>query len=296
VNLLPAPTSQRVFIPAQPDNNGDLINAITKDMIDNYSQQIINMTPDPVFVLAAPGGYPDANRYKQWLQDLKSQTKFYALKQVLRKNYIGKAFSTKTLANRFYNTTQYYYDKVARKTVIHSVREFHAKLLALVEEVKGMDAIQANQSVPELDVVFYNNLVAELHGKESLVQLTDHPPSNNLPEKVTRLLAIVNRAVIEEEAVKQVKMLIDRATPQRRMGFNNNAGNTSANPTSFVTRQAPYDPQEQRHLGTMTAGLAYYTDVAASSLPGPVDQYTPLVTPTYVCFATTALSLRQKRL
>jgi hypothetical protein len=86
------------------------------------------MTPDPVFVLAAPGGYPDANRYKQWLQDLKSQTKFYALKQVLRKNYSGKAFSTETLANRFYNTKQYYYDKVARKTVIHSVQEFHAKL------------------------------------------------------------------------------------------------------------------------------------------------------------------------
>jgi hypothetical protein len=125
---LPAPTSQRVFIRAQRDGNGDLINAITKNMIDNYPEQIINMTPDPVFVLAAPGGYPDANRYKQWLQDLKSQTKFYALKQVLRKNYSGKAFSTETLANRFYNTKQYYYDKVARKTVIHSVQEFHAKL------------------------------------------------------------------------------------------------------------------------------------------------------------------------
>jgi predicted S18 family serine protease len=223
-----------------------LINAITKDMIDNYPQQIINMTPDPVFVLAAPGGYPDANRYKQWLQDLKNQTKFYALKQVLRKNYIGKAFSTETLANRFYNTKQYYYDKVARKTVVHSVQEFHAKLLALVEEVKGMDANQANSSVPELDVIFYNNLVAELHGKETLAQLTNHPPSTNLPEKVTRLLNIVNQAVIEEEAVKQVKMIVDRVSPQRRMGFNNNAGNLSANPSSFTTSQVHYDPPEER--------------------------------------------------
>jgi hypothetical protein len=102
-----------------------------------------------------------------------------------------------------------------------------------------MDAIQANRSVPELDVIFYNNLVAKLHGKESLVQLTAHPPSNNLPEKVTRLLAIVNRAVIEEEAVKQFKMMIDRVAPQRRMGFNNNAGNMSANPTSFATLTFP---------------------------------------------------------
>jgi hypothetical protein len=46
----------------------------------------------------------------------------------------------------------------------------------------------------------------------------------------------------------------------------------------------------------MTAGLAYDTEVAASSLPGPVDQYTPLVTPTYVCFATTALSQAEKAL
>jgi hypothetical protein len=29
-------------------------------------------------------------------------------------------------------------------------------------------------------------------------------------------------------------------------------------------------------------------------LPGPVDQYAPLVTPTYVCFATTALSQAEK--
>jgi hypothetical protein len=111
-----------LFIRAQQDGNGYLINAITKDMIDNYPQQIINMTPDPVFVMAAPGSYPDESRYKLWLQDLKSKTKFYALKQVLKKHYIGKAFSTETLANRFYNTKQYYYDKVARKTVIHSVR------------------------------------------------------------------------------------------------------------------------------------------------------------------------------
>jgi hypothetical protein len=61
VNLLQAPSSQRVFIWAQRDSNGDLINAITKNMIDNYPQQIINMTPDPTFVLAAPGGYLDEN-------------------------------------------------------------------------------------------------------------------------------------------------------------------------------------------------------------------------------------------
>jgi hypothetical protein len=61
VNLLPAPSSQRVFIRAQRDGNGDLINAITKNMIDNYPQQIINMMPDPTFALAAPGGYPDEN-------------------------------------------------------------------------------------------------------------------------------------------------------------------------------------------------------------------------------------------
>jgi hypothetical protein len=107
---------------------------------------------------------------------------------------------------------------------------------------------------------------------------------------------IVNRAVIEEEAVKQFKMLIDRVAPQRHMGFNNNAGNTSANPTSFATRQVHYDPQEQRNLGKTTAGLAYDTDVVASPLPGPVDQYAPLVTPTYVCFATTALSQAEKAL
>jgi hypothetical protein len=155
VNLLPAPSSQRVFIWAQQDGNGDLINAITKDMIDNYPQQIINMTPDPIFVMAALSGYPNESRYKLWLQDLKNTTKFYALKQVLKKHYIGKAFSMETLANWSYNTKQYYYDKVARKTVIHSVQEFHAKLLALVKEVKGMDAIQANSSVPELDVTKY---------------------------------------------------------------------------------------------------------------------------------------------
>jgi hypothetical protein len=94
VNLLPAPSSQRVFLRAQRDGNDDLINAITKNMIDNYPQQIINMTPDPTFVLAAPGGYPDENRHKQWLLDLKNKTKFYALKQILQKHYIGKAFST----------------------------------------------------------------------------------------------------------------------------------------------------------------------------------------------------------
>jgi hypothetical protein len=59
VGLLPPMSSQRVFIRAQRDGNGDLIHAIPKDMIDNYPQQIINMTPDPIFVLASPGGYPD---------------------------------------------------------------------------------------------------------------------------------------------------------------------------------------------------------------------------------------------
>jgi hypothetical protein len=39
----------------------DLIHAITKNMIDNYPQQIIKMTPDPAFVIAAPGSYPDEN-------------------------------------------------------------------------------------------------------------------------------------------------------------------------------------------------------------------------------------------
>jgi hypothetical protein len=95
--------------------------------------------------------------------------------------------------------------------VRYSVREFYAKLLALVEEVQGMDAIQANSSVPDLDDIFYNNLVAELHGKESLAVLTNHPPSNSLPEKVNRLLTMVDQAMIEEEAVRQVKMIVDQA-------------------------------------------------------------------------------------
>jgi hypothetical protein len=44
VNLLPAPSSQCVFIRAPRDGNGDLINAITKHMIDNYPQQILTIT------------------------------------------------------------------------------------------------------------------------------------------------------------------------------------------------------------------------------------------------------------
>jgi hypothetical protein len=63
-----------------------------------------------------------------------------------------------------------------------------------------------------LVMVKYNNLVAGLHAEESLAQLTNHPASNdNLPEKVTRLHAIVTQALVEEKAVKQVKMIIDCA-------------------------------------------------------------------------------------
>jgi hypothetical protein len=70
----------------------------------------------------------------------------------------------------------------------------------------------------------------------------------------------------------------------------------SANPTSFTTRQVPYDLQEEHNLGTLTAGPAYDTVVAASTPPGSVSQYEPWVTPTYVCYATTALSQAEKAL
>jgi hypothetical protein len=80
------------------------------------------------------------------------------------------------------------------------------------------------------------------------------------------------------------------------MGFNNNAGNTSANPSSFSTRQVHYDLQEERDLGMLTAGPADATAgpadataVVASPPPGPVSL-------TYVCYAMVALSLRRKRL
>jgi hypothetical protein len=77
-------------------------------------------------------------------------------------------------------------------------------------------------------------------------------------------------------------MIVDRASPQRHMGFNNIAGNVSTNPTSFTTRQVPYDLQEEQDLGTLTAGPAYDTAVAAGTLPGSAYQYEPWVTPTYV--------------
>jgi hypothetical protein len=87
------------------------------------------------------------------------------------------------------------------------------------------------------------------------------------------------------------------------MGFNNNAGNTSANPSSFSTRQVHYDLQEERDLGMLTAGPADATAGPADATAGPADATAVVASPppgpvslTYVCYAMVALSLRRKRL
>jgi hypothetical protein len=110
------------------------------------------------------------------------------------------------------------------------VTEFYNEIVALTNEAKHLDPADVDAQVPELDGIFYQGLVSRLTEKATLAALTQHNPSTNLGENLSRLQAILNAAKEAEKEINQI-VAISTSTGQFRRtpiiaGGSASSGNT----------------------------------------------------------------------
>jgi hypothetical protein len=102
----------------------------------------------------------------------------------------------------------------------------------LTNEAKHLDPADVTDEVPELDAIFYQGLVPRLKEKAALAALTQHQPSTNLRENLSRLQAIVDAAKEVEKEINQIVAISTSSNHQFRCNHIVSAGGSSVSQNS----------------------------------------------------------------
>ena len=229
VDQLPEAASIRIYMRAPTDDQG-LHASITKAILTTTPAQILQMFVNSVFTAIKHGQIPMKDVFDSWMSEQIHQTYFAAMGQLAFKMFIGVEVATDTLKQRFHRLSQRRWNNATRKNDFLSVNEFYNEIVALTNEAKHLDPADVDAQVPELDGIFYQGLVSRLKEKATLAALTQHNPSTNLGENLSRLQAIVNAAKEVEKEINQI-VAISTSTGQFRRtpiiaGGSASSGNT----------------------------------------------------------------------
>jgi hypothetical protein len=211
VDTLPEAASIQIYFRAPLDANGLHAN-LTKDMLVNHPEQIFLTFVNTVFTSIKHGQIPMKDVFDAWMSEQINKTYFYAMGQIAHKMFIGAEIATNTLKQQFHKLSQRRWNNVTRKNDFLSVNEFFNEIVALTNEAKHLDPANVADQVPKLDSIFYQGLVPRLKEKASLATLTQHQPSTNLGENLSRLQAIVDAAKEVEKEINQIVAISIKAT------------------------------------------------------------------------------------
>jgi hypothetical protein len=220
------------------DANGLHAN-LTKDMLVNNPSQIFLTFVNLVFTSVKHGLIPMKDVFDAWLSEQTHKTYFYAMGQIAFKMFIGAEVATDSLKQRFHKLSQRRWNPVTWKNDFLLVTEFFNEIVALTNEAKHLDPADVTDQVPELDSIFYQGLVPRLKEKAALAALTQHQPSTNLGENLSRLQAIVNAAKEIEKEINQIVAISTSSNQFRRTPVvSSGASAASQNSHSYLATQA----------------------------------------------------------
>jgi hypothetical protein len=99
--------------------------------------------------------YADPSKFERILKQIKAETKFLAVKQIIAPVYVGHRDDLRSLTNRILGVEQSYYDPQTRQRRFGTLTEMDQKMQALLQEINQHNL---PPDMPDLEQTFFQGL------------------------------------------------------------------------------------------------------------------------------------------
>jgi hypothetical protein len=253
-NQFPSGRTNTVFLRALLTNTGSLHPSITKVVLRTRASTLATLyfnqgQPFEPAIKHSDSSYTDPAKFAKVLKQVKAETKFEAIKQIITPVYVGRTDGLKSLTYQILGIQQSYYDQQTRQRRFGTVTEMSQKMQALLQEIDQSDP---PDDLPDLEQMFFQGLHDNI--KLKIINGLNAGVPANLGQNLHRYNDIVKHAMAVEEDQKRVAKQIQQIT--RNMmpaGHPNTRGQGRGGPRVFLATHQEDDPKQRGCAFTTTA-------------------------------------------